>query len=454
MRVQISAPDSAALVGQSLALDVTAFDRVGEIVPAPRLVWESLDTTRGRVNSTGQAILGPSSGDVLILARTEASGLADTISLHAAAECELKWTVVVAGVMNNLAGPSLGPDGTVYALGIPFPGAQEVADLYSVTPRGAVNWSLRLDRTSANGHLVGPDGTIYVTGRTVRAISPSGVEIWHRILDSAYSAGSLMGALPLGGPLVVAGGHTPIALSLLTGDTVWTGPPSPTGRWVLPPSIAHDTAWVKRGEDTLFTFSVATGALGTLKIADPDTGLDLRTFGVGPVPVGARVYLPTAFRLAAFNSQGQLTWLTDDRGRGVTEPVIDAAGRVYVQTNADGLLALEPTAGAWRWRQLAARPRWTWYGGPALGAGGVIYCAAQDGFYAYDTSGALRWEFHTNEDSASYVPFIGAPAIAPDGTVYTYTDTRIYAFWASHPPEPNSPWAMWRHDARRSGVAR
>jgi hypothetical protein len=84
----------------------------------------------------------------------------------------------------------------------------------------------------------------------------------------------------------------------------------------------------------------------------------------------------------------------------------------------------------------------------------VIYCAALDGFYAYDTSGALRWEYHTNEDSASYVPFIGAPAIAPDGTVYTYTDTRIYAFWASHPPEPYSPWAMWRHDARRSGVAR
>ncbi len=84
----------------------------------------------------------------------------------------------------------------------------------------------------------------------------------------------------------------------------------------------------------------------------------------------------------------------------------------------------------------------------------MIYCAAQDGFYAYDTSGSLRWEYHTNEDSASYVPFIGAPAIGSDGTVYTYTDTRVYAFWASHPPEPNSPWPMWRHDARRSGVAR
>ena len=89
-----------------------------------------------------------------------------------------------------------------------------------------------------------------------------------------------------------------------------------------------------------------------------------------------------------------------------------------------------------------------------MGEGGIIYCAGLDGFYAYDTSGQLRWSYQSTEGGTQLVPFIGAPAIAPDGTVYTYTDTRVYAFWASHPPEPNSPWPMWGHDAQRTRVAR
>ena len=137
----------------------------------------------------------------------------------------------------------------------------------------------------------------------------------------------------------------------------------------------------------------------------------------------------------------------------MSEPAVDAGGSSYIQSD-DGLVALDKSSGAYRWQRAVARSRWAWYGGPALGDGGLIYAAGIDGFYAYDTSGTLRWEFHTLEDSTAFVPFIGAPAIAPDSTIYTYTDHYVYAFWGSHPPEPNSPWPMWRHDAQRSGVAR
>lgn len=112
-------------------------------------------------------------------------------------------------------------------------------------------------------------------------------------------------------------------------------------------------------------------------------------------------------------------------------------------------MALDPATGLPRWQRAAAEARWAWHGGPALGEGGIIYAAALDGFYAYDTTGTPRWSYQT----PSLLPFIGAPVIAPDGTVYTYTDNSVYAFWASRPPEPNSPWAMWRHDAQRTGRA-
>src|SRR5437867_6833817 len=85
-RVSVSAPDTAALVGQTIVLAVTAFDRAGDVLAAPLLFWESLDTTRARVDTTGRVVLGPASGDVLVTATTRDARIADTISLHAAVE--------------------------------------------------------------------------------------------------------------------------------------------------------------------------------------------------------------------------------------------------------------------------------------------------------------------------------------------------------------------------------
>lgn len=450
-RVVILAPDTAAVVGRTLRLYGVPYDSRGVSIPGVPLTWRALDASRAQVDSTGQVLLGPAAGDVQVVA-TAASGAADTVGVHAAAEGEVRWQYMVAGAMTNMAGPALGPDGTVYALGIPFPGVQEIADLYALTPHGALRWSRRLDRTSVSGVLVGLDGTVYVTGRTVRALTPDGSIKWSRVLDSA-SAANLWGALPAGQVLIVAGEHTPIALDIVTGDTVWNGPPSPTGRWILPPTIAGDTAWLKKTADTLYALDIGSGVLRSVRIPDPDGGAQ-RTFGVGPVPLPSRILVPSAYQLAAFDPSGAGAWSTPPGGWGVSEPVLDAAGGLYMQTTGGGLIALTAATGVERWRAPTVRSRWLWYGGPALAQGGVIYAAGLDGVYAYDTSGALRWRYQTMEDSVGFVPFIGAPAVAPDGTVYTYTDTRIYAFWASHPPEPNSPWPMWRHDARRSGVAR
>jgi hypothetical protein len=48
--------------------------------------------------------------------------------------------------------------------------------------------------------------------------------------------------------------------------------------------------------------------------------------------------------------------------------------------------------------------------------------------------------------------------------VYTFTSCdfgrepnpcsdELIAFWEDKPVDPDSPWPMWRHDARRSGQA-
>jgi hypothetical protein len=141
----------------------------------------------------------------------------------------------------------------------------------------------------------------------------------------------------------------------------------------------------------------------------------------------------------------------------VSEPAVGSDGSLYVQTRIHGLWALNPD-GSPRWERPEVQPWSSAQGGVALAAGGILYAGGTDAFYAFDLSGTLLWRFVADTaldgDGFPLGRFPGSPAIGPDGTVYTFTSTHMYAFWASAPPEPNSPWPMWRHDAQRTGWAR
>jgi outer membrane protein assembly factor BamB len=64
------------------------------------------------------------------------------------------------------------------------------------------------------------------------------------------------------------------------------------------------------------------------------------------------------------------------------------------------------------------------YGGVALGVGGVIYAAGKGGLYACDVTGSPVWSY-TADSAGAWQPFIGSPAIAPDGTVHSYEHTCV-----------------------------
>jgi outer membrane protein assembly factor BamB len=188
--------------------------------------------------------------------------------------------------------------------------------------------------------------------------------------------------------------------------------------------------------------------------------VDLRVFGIGVASLGDRFYWPTRKRYAAFDTAGTMLWLGENNGSGQPEPAVGVDGVLYSQGGRWGVHAVNPD-GTQRWYRrhywgtegLSEQPRWPWYGGPALAQDGTIYAAGLHAFWAYSTAGDSLWTYEA--DSAG-VPqaFTGAPAIGPDGTVYTFTSTHIYAFFGPSPPEPDSPWPMWRHDAQRTGWAR
>jgi outer membrane protein assembly factor BamB len=174
---------------------------------------------------------------------------------------------------------------------------------------------------------------------------------------------------------------------------------------------------------------------------------------VGTVPVNDRYYLPTVKNLAAYDTSGVLLWRTQNiGGRGMTEPAVAPDGTLFVQNRIFGLQALNPD-GSPRWFRFDIQPYQPWLGGVALAEGGIVYAASVDSLWAVDSAGRTRWAFSV-DSAGTPQPFIGAPAIAPDGTVYSFTSTHVYAFYGPTPPEPNSPWPMWRHDAQRTGWAR
>jgi hypothetical protein len=368
-----------------------------------------------------------------------------------------RWAAAeVGGKMMNLGGPTLGTDGVLYVLVQTGRFPDYPGTVVAFGPDGTVQWSQPLvDVSICNGIVVTP-GTeqLWIAGKRLYLLSPDGQILWDtvRAVDPDPEVGpDFLGGAASSEMLVAAWGKHVIAYDAADHAFRWVSQLAPYVSWLVPPTVTTEGhVLAKRTADTLFVFHGLTGQI-LRTFQDPDTGVDKRVFGTGAVPVGDRYYLPTVQRLAAYDTSGALVWLTEDTGYGMTEPAVGPDGILYVQTRGFGLQARNPD-GTVRWSR-GGGPWASWHGGPALAQGGILYAAGADRFYAYDTAGSLLWQYVADSAGVNQ-PFLGSPAIAPDGTVYTWTETHVYAFWGSAPPEPNSPWPMWRHDAQRTGWAR
>lgn len=467
-RLEIVAPDTALLEGHALPLGVRAWDIERRPVTPRRVLWRSGDSTLLSVDAVGlvRGIPGRGGGDVAVWASAGSGQGSDSVSMHVAAHGELKWRVGV-GPMSILGGPAQGPDGAVLVLTNNDPSTDR-ARLFAVAPDGVVRWMAPLNEVRSNYALVGLDGTIFVVGQYVWAVGPTGTLQWsvtERPPEPVRNIPDLhSGAVGGSGTLYAAMGYDLLVFDGATGDTLWQGPRANDGGWLLPPTISADEriAYIKHTGDSLYGFEAQTGAI---RWAAPDPQPGRFAFGVGPALGVGRLIVPAAERLQELDTLGNAIAVGASLGLGVSEPAIGPDGTLYVQAPQNfGLYAFRrPDVELWRMPGL--RSRWGWYGGPALAAGGVLYVAAIDGFYAVQVSpsgATVRWRFPPA--SADSLVFVGAPLIGRDGTVYSFTSCtngeetlpcsdELFAFWEDKPVEPDSPWPMWRHDARRSGQA-
>lgn len=78
----------------------------------------------------------------------------------------------------GIFGPILGPDGTIHAIG--QTGSSQ-STLFAINPDGSIRWKKPLSSSGSvpgGGFSVGPEGTIYLVGAKVGALSETGAEKW------------------------------------------------------------------------------------------------------------------------------------------------------------------------------------------------------------------------------------------------------------------------------------
>ena len=464
-RLEVFATDSALLAGHGLQLQVAAWDSMGRRLAHVEVIWHSLypdwvtvDSLRGMLQAAPDA---PSS-QFPVWAVARATSVADTLDVKVARPGEVKWRLPI-GTAALVGGPAEGPDGTIYVLG---DGHIIEATLYAVSPRGTIRWTRHLDQVGKwNYPIVGPDGSIYVVGQYVWAFDPDGTLRWSMQTRPTVFPPNLpdnhAAALGADGTLYAAMGYDLFALRASDGDTLWVGPRAPDAGWLVPPTVSVDgrTVYVKNTGTATFAFD---GRAEVLRWSVPDPWPGSLAVGVGPTLAGSRLLVPAGGAIQEMDTSGQAVGVAPEYGGGHSEPVVGPDGTFYVVHPQNIGIDAFQSISAPIWRQPGFRSWKPYYGGPALASGGVLYVAALDGFHALQlgsTGVTIRWRFP--RPPGNNIAFAGAPLIGQDGTVYSFTacdapgpcNGELFAFWEDKPVEPNSPWPMWRHDARRSGQA-
>ena len=242
---------------------------------------------------------------------------------------KIQWELPIRGLARELA---LGHDGTIYVFA--EAASQEPTSLVAIRPDGTKKWtlnspSIRTDSFAKNSLLVGPNGTIYVSGRhgEVLAINPD------RTLKAKFP-GYLTtgGAIDWDGTLYLnmARQHTNTGREFCArksdGTEAWR---YTTGPRTVPVIGPNGTVYVVNTRGRLYAFRRD----GT-KLWETSGNWAVRhgsTPNVYPaVGSDGTVYLATGRgRLYAFSSTGAKKW---EAKLGFGWPVIGPDGTVYVRT--------------------------------------------------------------------------------------------------------------------------
>jgi outer membrane protein assembly factor BamB len=269
--------------------------------------------------------------------------------------------------------PAIGADGTIYV-------GDYNGNVYALTPRGKLKWSLTLDSVVADPLTIGGDGIIYVpTITSLYALIDGGTAA---SVKWSFDAGS--------GANVTSAGIAP-------DGTVYFGSSNYSG------SDNGNLYALNRDGTEVWVFATS----GPIAISPPAIGAD------GTIYVGS-----DDTNLYAVNPDGTERWTFSTGAAVESTPAIAADGTIYVGGPYQ-LFALTDGGQGSVTEKWAVDTNPLGFSAPAIGADGTIYVGANSAnrtgtLWAVNPDGSVRWKFVGRGGFADF-----SPAIGPDGTIYT-----------------------------------
>jgi outer membrane protein assembly factor BamB len=356
------------MLGVTVELAAGAYAANDDIVyglrdDSERFSWSSSDPKVAIVEGTALRSVGE--GTATITATVD--GVRGSMTVTVVDRARFAWAVPIPGGID--AGNVMGPDGTIYV------GTDDVlgdfSTWYAVSPQGRIVWTLNLPLAQLQMPAIGADGTLYIgttSSRTdeggVVAVDRAGIVRWQlQGLEAEIRSSPALGP---DGTIYLAGN-----------SHIYAVDPRGTLRW-----------------------SYRTDARGP-RLSSPAVARD------GTVYVGG-----WDSRLYAIKPDGSLSWTFATRGSVISSPAIGSDGTIYFGAGDGRLYAVRPD-GTERWSVVLSSEAYASVeGSPSIGADGTIYVQANNGLYAVDPGGSIRWSsLGVGNDG-------GTPILGVDGTVY------------------------------------
>jgi hypothetical protein len=406
------------------ALQDSSKVKIGNLV-APVSSWSATSITAYVPEAS---LLGTSNVQVITN-----GGVSNTLSLTVTARQQsgrVKWRFQ-ADDMYIQGRPGIGPDGTIYALGIN-------GHLYALSPNGGLKWIFNA-YGSTQSVSVGCDGTIYFAGlNTVYAINANGTLKW-KVTDPA-------GALVDVGPTVGPDGNIFAVTNDVNKGGLGALSISPAGKinWNHPGFVHSDgtanyTKEVVFGSGQLyFCMNNLNGNSGlqALTLNGVQKWAKLADYQPAVAPDG-RIYAISArlvnsyMEISSFTSQGKLIrTFFGSNAKSLTAPDVDTNGTFYTAQNYATLTATRPD-GTTKWQYtdtgilggpvVSPTNKRVIVGGYDIGAPGYVT--------AVNTStGKRAWRLVLPAENGGYVRPMSRPRFSCNGAVvYMGMDVNDYA---------------------------
>lgn len=322
--------NSSPAIAANGTIYATGGSKLAALNPDGSVKWEhpipSLGLSSPAIGSNGTIYVG--------VQTSQTQGLSPSPLLALNPDGSELWRFTAS---NNIRStPAIGADGMIYFT-IDSIDSNRPGLLYALSPQGQLNWMLPLSRVTDASIAIARNGMLYVFTRDGRlhAVTPNGVELWNVAAGTAPAGETVRPAPAIGadGTIHVSGGslkafHPDGQLRWqTTNGTFYSSPVIAADGSVLASAQEGWTHLVRDGTN-VWRYQTSTANRGAGTFAGPNL-----IYAAG-----------SSGHLMALNLSGSNVWQLPVGSVGVASPTIAPDGTIYVTTSQGDVVSVYGTA--------------------------------------------------------------------------------------------------------------